>query len=549
MNGINEPKIEQQIQMKRKFGSVPQFDDVRDPKETPAFEHFLMMGIPPDYDGKSKLKPEVLLLYPYYPLKLPINEFQQVLEFSFPNGIDEIKPSNGREPAILDEFAFCFTKESGTLYGCCVRFRIIDGLESFFLGPNNQNYPFCFCLLTREPFFAAHYNFLTYLVKATVGWEKVMMIETTVDKLYPPKGVEPVFLPNMTKLTSFARWKKMGVYKDVILNIQSFYHLRRGNSVKKWKKINVSYPNQYVSQQESIGCSTLDSLFSYFSVKQVLQIITAVLLEHQVIVLAKRASKCSNIILAIRCLIYPFKLTGGGFMPILPNIPHYLNILASPTPLFIGVLKSPHLDLSVVEEPKCIVDVDAGTVTDDKLNIKILSYNHLFSELTMYFAMRTRYIEVPPRYIISSENKKVKNQDWIYFFSQVGMTSMPAHFTSQIDQKLVFSQEDVQFIISIFKKYFINPMLDYIRACIVTETTDPENVVSVFNVELFKMLHKDNEFLLSLVDTIKFQDLVNRLVDEKTLLTELQSSGLNEEKKLAAQTRLKQFQLCEAALD
>ena len=117
MNGIDEPKIEQQIQMKRKFGSVPQFDDVRDPKETPAFEHFLMMGIPPDYDGKSKLKPEVLLLYPYYPLKLPVNEFQQVLEFSFPNGIDEIKPSNGREPAILDEFAFCFTKESGTLSG------------------------------------------------------------------------------------------------------------------------------------------------------------------------------------------------------------------------------------------------------------------------------------------------------------------------------------------------------------------------------------------------------------------------------------------------
>ena len=548
MNGINEPKIEQQIKMKREFGSMPQFDDVRDPRETPSFEHFLMMGIPPDYDGKSKLKPRVLLLYPYFPLKIPENEFDQVLEFAFPNGVQELKLSNGREPSILDEFAFCFTKESGTLYGCCVRFRIVEGLQSFFLGPHNRNYPFCFCMLTREPFFAPHYNFLTYLVKTTVGWESVMMFETKVDLIELPKDAQPVFLENMTKLASFARWKKMGIYKDIILNVQSFYHLRRGDSVKKWRKIRVEYPDQTVSQQESIGCSTLDSLFSHFTIDNIIKIITAVLLEHQVIVLARRPSKCSNIILAIRCLIYPFKLSGGGFMPILPNIPRYLAILASPTPLFLGVLKSPQLDLSVVEEPKCIIDVDDGTVTDKELKLEMYNAFKIRSELTYYLDARLPQIKVPPRYI-DSPVLKTRNQEWVDFFSNIGFTSMPAHFTSQIDQKYVFSQEEVRNIIGIFKRNFIVPILDFIRSCIVTETTDPENIVSVFNFELFKMIHEKDDFLLSLVDTIKFQDLVNRLVDEKTLWTDLQSASVDKSKKHSAQKRLKQFQLSEAALD
>ena len=433
------PKLEKELKLRREIGDSMDFNDVRDLNETPSFEHFLMIGIPPNYDGKTKPKPQVLLLYPYYPLKIPESEFEQVIDFAFPNGIHEIEPSDGHQPAIIDEFSFCFTKNTGTLYGCCVHFRIIEGLDYFFATENNKNYLFCLCMLTREPFFGPHYNFLTYLVKTLIGWTRDISIETLVEKINVPEGVTPTFLPHMTKLASFARWEHMKIFKFFILNIQAFYHLRRGKAAMKWKEMNVEYPDVFVSQQESIGCSTLDLLFSMFTLDNIIKILTAVLIEHQVIVISKRAYRCSNTILAVRCLLYPFKLTGGGFLPILPNAESYLGILGSPTPIFLGVLKTDSLDLSVVEEPKCIVDVDNGTVSDPALKLTLFNASKIRSDLAYYIESRRANIEVPARYKIK-QGKRVKNQEWIDFFENVSSTAMPAHFISQTKQKFVFDQ-------------------------------------------------------------------------------------------------------------
>jgi hypothetical protein len=521
MKGFHETAAKE-IEKKRAFSELFTKRKKKEGDETKSFEHFVFMGVPPD---SSKPKLRVLALYPYYPLRINASEFESIICHSFPLGLSTVIPSNGREYVVLDEFTFTFTREAGTLYGCCVKFRVTESTNTFFVSEKNRNYPFCVCVLTKETFIAAHFRFLTHLVKYFVGWSTIKEQEWDVQAIKLPKGVTPVMLKHMNPIGRFARWKNLNLTKDFIMFVRQYGRLKRGSSDPELDRLGIKLPKSRCSLQRSLGYPAIDCLFSVFTVDNILKMMAAVLLEHQVVVLSSKAYYCSSVIIALRSLIYPFKFI-YGFTPILPNKSEYHAILSSPFPIIVGMLKTPEVDLTPISEPFCIVDTDNGTVKDRYLADPIFNEKLLKQNLESYLRQRKASIRPPSKKIIVNGNVLV-NPKWTDFYSKLSHTSMPGHFLSTIKPKFVFSMRDVDQVIDIFNTFFGKPVCDLINGSIVTDSSDIGNPVCIFNRVLFEAINEKEKFLLKLTDSSKFTVLVEKQVDKLTLRASINSSEKN----------------------
>lgn len=525
---MNNDKIEE-VMKRRRLVFDQNLQEIVRPKKEDIFEHIFLIGVPPD-DSIQSLR--ILLIYPYYPLCIEENEAESIIDFAFPAGLQRCEPLQPNHPAIIDEFTFAFKRDGFSQYGLCVQFKVPLDVDPFFVSETNRCYPFCLCMLTRDISFTAHYRFLTCLVKNLICWETLypqpeFLQDIPLYKVVIPEGVEPTFLPNMTKVSSFARYGKMHISKDFARAVVAYRSITRGEQYIQAKfsdETDIMIPPnvEYVSSAYLLGLATLDSLFSHLSISNIIKVFTACLLEHIVIVISNKPSLVSNCILGLRSLIFPLKIQ-SALSPILPSKPKYEAILGCPSPIICGILTNPDLDLSETCDQKCIVDIDKGTVIDDELDVlgQILPHaNEIKQEIEKILAANHNLIEVPPRSIVVNGKLK-KNPNWVKFYEADTRVSMPLHYLSSINPKYIFTATVVGKIQKAFSTKFIKELTENIEMCFVTETTDSSKPVIMFNSEIFKgqpYARANPNFINTLMQTSIFEDYVQRKLDTMTLV-------------------------------
>ena len=537
LNKIPEEKMDgvystvlKKIKIARSFHNftVP---NVKDFYKVLSFENFLMIGVPPDADpNKPELK--LLTVFPCYPLALSFSDLQSTINYAFPTGVVKTKQPTDGEGAIIDEFTFGLRGADEMLYGVCIHFRIPEKTDDLlFVTENNKNFAFCYVLLTHQMDLTAHFRFLTYLVKSVIRWEKVIVDVDLPNDMQPCKisfsGEYEVEAPSgMTRLSNFFRYKKMKINKWFARDISHYMGLQRRDKNYLYYQSNntqiiIPAVPRVVSNAFTVGCATFDCLFSLLSVDNIIKLYTAIVLEHKVIIVSQKVSRVSNCVLAFRALLHPLKIQ-ACFIPVFPSLPEYQELLQNPTPFIYGMPITANSNIKITDDQICIAFVDKNEVVDKSLDVRIPDADDLKEQLKCILTSYEAEIKVPERF-----HKRLlqgtmplntePSQAWVDFFKNIDPMMMPPHYMSQLQQNYIFTPRVVNKILNIFRNAsFIKFIIEYEEGCRVTETTDPDDPIIVFNKDMFMTITgpKHKEFFEKFLDTQMFETFIQRRIDK-----------------------------------
>lgn len=451
-------------------------------------QQFLIIGIPPA--GNKKSNPQILVAYP--PFQIPNFPINNIIEQSFPTGVDRSNLKTTIKHALQDEFVFQLNTTEQKLYGVCVHINPRGGKNVFYTSKNTKKFNFCFCLLTQVPLFSSHFTFLSFLALFSIGKiPNPLDIKDTYNPILAPCGD---LIPNLdltSKIGHFAGIVVPEIFEKQLARyfVQTFTSppiLLAPNFELCW------LPEQMLNK--SVLLSSIDTLFSLLSVRDVVTIFSGLILDAQILVIGSYLQEVSMVIYALHSLLSPFNFAGTVF-PILPNTMHTFDLLQLPTPFMFGMAPNPQLKKITFLESCFIVDLDKQRVSVSDFFPQIPKFDMIVGHITA----------------ILNDSLQRPVTDNPYCF--------PTCFTCYLNHKYKLEMQEVDSILMELQEPFQSIITDRLMQFFVTDAA--ENI-TIFNSELF-MASADGEsakYFEALIDSQTFQDYV-----EERLTTFMQSKG------------------------
>lgn len=518
-----ESKIERSLKHKRNYSNCS-LQKQCDKSKRKLFEQFLIIGVPPD----ESPKPKILYLYPASPLLFQEDEFNQTIPFCFPNGMKELKQEFSKKTMLLSQFVFRLNGGRDTIYGVCTHLMINPRRIPFFASESTKNYPYCFCILTTNPILSVHFQYLTYLTLLTaraVDNVKRPAIEPTICKA---KGEVPIF-QELEIQDNCGRWKGTR-FSQIFLDELSYYRSLR-QYVDRDKKyiladngMSMVFP-RVMSDSYSLAMPTLDVLFSNFSLYDIVRLYSALLLEHHTIFISTDLHRLTLSVLAARSLISPFRIS-ASILPVVPNDENFLALLEAPVPYIIGLPSKSCLKGITLPGNVCILNLDQGSFIDNELTSIVPKADDLIRKLQNAINEFQDLIVIPPKRI-NQNFKQVNNPKYREFINAVHPYMRPPKYLQSISTKYAFIPPLVENILNIFSKHLAPDLENLIKPCFITDSTDINHPVTVFNSDLFldSIKPKELPFYKQLINTSIFQLFCDGKTDEMDVIKSLISKS------------------------
>ena len=402
---VDDPRLEQSIERKRRYTSSMSFQVDKEDEKPQLFEHFMIVGVPPNIDPNvQEPEPKILFIYPSSPLFFSEDDFNQTVDFCFPNGIQPHGLEYKRKNIFLSEFAFRL--DSKTIYGICVHFIANPNRTPFFATEESLKYPFCFCILTRVPLLSVHFQYLTYMVLLYCR----VLNPNSERELTIRENDSDETLSYLIKENGTARWPKTR-YPDILHNELAYFRsmeraTNRDNKYQLSEDMWLIIPPINTSLR-SIAMTTLDVLFSCLDIPSITRLFEALLLEHHIIFKSSDLHSLTLSVLAARTLLNPFKI-GASLLPIVPNIPKYLQFIEAPFPYIYGVLSTSASPFLSLPQNVCVVDLDNGTVDDPMITEPLPRSSQLNDSIKKVINEHLPLITAPEPFV-KEKGKKVSN--------------------------------------------------------------------------------------------------------------------------------------------
>jgi hypothetical protein len=357
---------------------------------------------------------------------------------------------------ISDQFSFKIANRTGHIYGVCVHACARrSGAFGYLPRTESSKVFFCLCILTSVPTFSEHFGFLARLVQRLCGKE-----ENWVGEVEPPEEIpdgQPLL--HLRVQNGFGVYSRMTLPKGFVADVFSCYSRYcappRGNPVLR---------------------ASLDTLFSVFSIEDILAVLSVILLDGQVVVCGTSLQEITMTVYALTSVIRPIEFA-GPVIPLIPNSPSCLQILQSPTPFVIGCVATDDLGECELDKGVVIMDTDKRKVTDA----------HGF-----------------PRF---PNEETVAKQLQAALADAKEMGRMPDPVRKLLRHSVAFSTENVEEIARILRQPFAVMMSDELDGFFVTDLSAAEEGVTVFNGELFRAIipPENAEFFQALMEAMTFQ--------------------------------------------
>ncbi|OHS92961.1 hypothetical protein TRFO_12145 [Tritrichomonas foetus] len=505
---LNNPRIQQRIEQRRKFHETFNSSMIfrTESNNRKVFKHFLIFGAPPNIENEDDVKPELLFVYPSNELIFSLADIPIIQNFCFPNGFKRSNKEFSTNNTVSTEFIMFLS--GSNLYGVCSHCLVNPQRIPFFASEKSAKYPFCYCMLTKYPIFSVQFEFLFYFARL-------------IDRIVDPAGAR-IFIEektilnednnfeNLTQRHNFAYWKGTHLPHTIKMELYSMYNVYKQTSEEFGVQIDLSNDIKvlvppWLDFNEYIACSTFDILFSLMSVSDIVRIFTAVLLECQTIFYSENLNTVTLSVLAIKALLHPFEIN-NALLPILYESMY--DLINSPCPYIYGISELPP-DFEV-SEGQVFVNLDKGTVESDCI-IQLPDNEAFIKEISNVLEQYSKYISVPS---VNNHRKYIK------FIKNAHVYSRPLHSLLMYPTKYLIHPKVARKIIKIFSKKVYGGLEDLIKPYFVTDTTDPQNPVSIFDLDFFlsKGVHpfyaafSNSTFFNSFVD-----DLTDKMMDEKSL--------------------------------
>lgn len=476
--------ISRSLQLKRSSGI---FTDLfkEDEKPRNMIEHFMIVGAPPVSDESEIKGPEIITLFPASPLLMSPDDMNQLTSQCFPAGFDKLSArEKKKKKPLFDLYVFKFGGEDTAYYGVCARFKVITQPLPFFANEITAEYPFVFCFITSIPILACHFQFLYFLATSL---HKTSEYKLTSVNRKPFPVIRGDTLPNLDRMWGCAIWPGMQP-KKVFLNQ---IYLYRSIAIKRFNEqvfpltntLNLLVPAA-ASDTNLIAQCCLDVLFSHLSIPDIVSIYTNALLGNYIIFVSDEIRELAFAVLAVRAIISPFPFKTPLF-PYIPNKDPYIGLLNSPVPYIAGVLKSTDMSEIVLDDNATIVDLETGKIKCPPV-VHLPNREGLIKRLKDILEECREKITVPQRSIKKTIFSSPSfNQNYYSFFKNMDMHSMPSQFMYYHYQKYIFDHETTEKVMFAFTNHVAPDINELIAPCFVTDSTDPERPVTVFNRQLF----------------------------------------------------------------
>lgn len=402
-----EADMEKEISHRKILGSLTtgkHFSEVR------IADQFFLFGIPPN--TKKQGQTSILVAFPSF--QQPSIPIANVLKFAYPN--PETSNSNGKfkfslsdssanESGVVDEFVFQFKARSTVMYGSCVHIQPSKANKTssnpFYSSDNTKKSKFCFCLISRIPIFNVHFTFLHYLLSISNSSKKQKTNATATTNVNLFEGLEVNGL--------FGQYPQLQIPEEFRIAITDhFAKTVFSPPVKLPPNFIIHFPPPTAPIQNLILCASLDNLFSVLSVPDIVELLTALILDAQVLVIGTSMHEVSMTVYGLYALLTPFNYC-GTVMPILPIDDDYLNLLNSPTPYIYGMQNIAKLRNMSFLESTYIVNLDKHKKTASNFYPKYPNFKTVVQKITdILMAKKVKIEKKSSDSIEMSKNRKEK---------------------------------------------------------------------------------------------------------------------------------------------
>ncbi|OHS96103.1 hypothetical protein TRFO_37776 [Tritrichomonas foetus] len=493
-------RIQKNIQNKRMYQACPaSLLDFNEEAEPPKqFDHFLILGHPSE--SMEKPQPKLLAMFPSRPLIYSSSEIDNIINFCYPQGLMPIQTfSRPNIPLINNKWiitGFVFYLEKLTrVYGIVLHIKIPNESNNFIGSQYNRNYPFCLCLLSRKPFIATHFKFLSEIANGIINNIQLPSKSMPIpENLQNPHGNCHPSLIIHQKCPLIAVAMGIRVPRFLLPELLTYYSSHFQPALKASDYL--LYPTLYV-------------LFSCFSPRDIVKIYSALLLELHIVFYSSDINRLSFCIIAATSLVFPLKLE-AKVLPIMPSTEYFRPMLDSPFPYVIGFTQR-------YEKADIFIDLDRGRIIENVPLIHPPRFIELVAKVELLLQNYQVQITVPSKSSLKTLISKQRfDSKYMEFTEGCDQRIFPKCFREFVETKYIFMPSLTKSIIKLFYNHIIPPLTDLIKVCFVTDSTIQSAPVTVFNKDLF-LLHVPEEttnFFQSFLSTQAFQQYIDILTDE-----------------------------------
>jgi hypothetical protein len=436
----------------------------------------MLIGIPP---GKSPDgHPEILVAYP--PVTVDGLESSKVIELAMPTGGQrKYLRSMGKNP-IQDHFVFTMNK---TDYGVCVH---VEVKAPCFFAPNpTRKSFFAFCFLTQQFVFSAHFLFLAYLILSSLNLTAVCTFTPSRRSFdFAKKSFDFLLVDNDVAHNAWI------TVPDCFSDALKFFETCSAVSPPLFlgPDLEIYFPS--TTNPDAVLYYVLDTLFSLLSVEDIVRLVSAIVRDAQVLVIGDSLKEVTHVVLALQALIKPFTFC-GPVIPILPAVPTFLSLLASPTPFLIGVAPTPELRNIAFLDSSIFVHLDRHVISSP-LGPSYPHFHSVVDQVDRILAKEKSHAPHPFGY--------------------------PLIFRREWKHKFCFSASTTDLIDAAIREPLSQIFTDFVYCFFVTDMSAGEDGsgVTVFNSELFlaQCPTEDRPFFTQLLESQNFEMYIERRITE-----------------------------------
>lgn len=456
--------------------------------------------------GPHEVVPNEIALLFVYPLnKFPytIENFQRIKQFCYPIGMN---PVTHKDDIIQNQFVFTLNKDGKILFGICTHFY---STNPNFLTNAMTLEPLCICTITQNPQLHQNFQFQALLAAKLAGlpvdcnfkidakllgndWTPSKEILENLNRFHPPlyNNSKDVLAASINPICMTPKFLEILNFYLRISNEQCLLLKLSQNSY-----ININLEDDTNTQ---IASAVLDVLFSCLSVDSILKYFTAVLTEQQIIVYGTDMFRVSSIALAAMNLIHPVDYQ-GVFLPLVPNLPEYYELIGTPVPYLYGLVKTPDMmaKIKAITDPNEIVFIDV-----DVDNVQVPAK---MPGLPLYKTLKNALNNA------LNKIKPVKRSKGYY--EEYARHGISMHIKWTQKMKYIFLPAQTLRIQKVFHEYMEGLVgHDKLNVCRVRDTTDPDNPKVGFNNDAYLLGADPNhvDFYENFVASMAFQAYCDR---------------------------------------
>ena len=317
-----ESSMEKKISNRKMLGNISSSQSV---SELGLMDQFFLFGISPNKEKNPV--PTIMAAFP--PFRQSAIPVENVLSLSMPHWDFSNQNSKSKSTSIfssscdngiVDEFVFQFNAGETKMYGVCSHIQPSKAIRNstlpFFATESTKKNIFCMCLITKLPIFNAHFTFLNYLASLSAGTilKQINSPENTFESKYETDYRVEHVIQNDTLIEGLEMTGTFGQILGITIpdefqsKVFDYYSKTMYSSpFKLAPTYNIRFPPPTTAEQRLISWASLDTLFSVLSVRDIVELLAALILDAQVLIVGSSMQEVSMTVYGLYALLTPFK--------------------------------------------------------------------------------------------------------------------------------------------------------------------------------------------------------------------------------------------------